>query len=211
MLWSGWYDYVLPRATGLTPEFADQMLLTAAREFCDRSAALREDGARTAVANAVSYTVPVAAGLELVKIWHVWYGNRKVPGRNPDQITQDRGTFWPDLLGEPQMWTRLDDLSAIRLVPRNVTAGSAIRFDMAVKPTLAATGLRDDFAFRFYTAIGDGALSNALIISGRPWTDAARSVDHRSRFDAEVARAHALSARGFSDDYVRRNGRRRFL
>ena len=210
MLWSGWYDYVLPRASGLTPEFALESIRMAAREFCDRTAALTLDGSATAIAGGTVYPITFA-GYELVKVWQVWYGPKKIHAMNPQQLTQDYGEYWPDLAGNPLCWTQDGVLTDIRLVPKHTGPNLPLKWKAAVKPTLASTGLRDDFANRFHEAIGEGALSKVLGISARPWTDPGRAMACKIAFDSEIARAHAMAARGFAGTFVQRNGRRRFM
>jgi len=211
MLWSGWYDYVLPRASGLTPEFAEQAIRLAAREFCDRTAALTLDGDDTATAAEAVYPIVFTGGYELVKVWQVWYANKKIHAMNPQQLTQEYGEYWPDLAGKPINWTQDGVLNEIRLVPRHTGANLPLKWKAAVKPTLSSTQLRGDFAHRFHEAIGQGALSKVLDIGGRPWSDPGRAVACKIAFETEIDRAHAMAARGFAGTFVQRNGRRRFM
>jgi hypothetical protein len=211
MLWSGWYDYVLPRANGLTVEFAEENIRLAAREFCERSKAVVMEGADTATAAETTYPLAVPAGYELVKVRQVWYAGKKLPAANPAQLDQDYGDYWPDLTGVPKHWTHDGEIDTLRLVPRHVGPDQPMKWKVAVKPTLASTGLRDDFAEKFHEAIGEGALSKVLGISRRPWYDPQRGAACTIRFNAEIDRAHAMAARGFAGDFVQRNGRRRFM
>lgn len=211
MLWSAWYDYVLPRASGLTPEFSDQQLRLAAREFCERTMALTMRGTGTATELAADYPLTFAAGYETVKVRRVWYDGRRLTPVNSEQLSEDNYEDWADTFGTPIRWTHDQSIDRIRLVPRHEGPDKAIAYLASVKPTMSATGLRDDFAARYFETIGEGALWRVLSIPKRPWSDPNQAALCKSRFDAETDAAHAMAARGFADDFLRRGSRSRFM
>jgi hypothetical protein len=211
VLWAGWYDYVLPRASGLTPEFADQQLMLAAREFCERTMALTMRGAATATDTDEDYALTFTGGYETVKVRRVWYDGRKLTPINVEQLSEDNAEDWADEFGTPVRWTHDQSIDRIRLVPRHEGPDKPIAYLASVKPPVTGAGLRDDFAKRYYEAIGDGALWRVLAIPRRPWSDPNQAALCKARFDAEADTAHAMAARGFADDFLRRGSRARFM
>jgi len=211
VLWSGWYDYVLPRASGLTPEFADQNLRLAARDFCERSLAVTLRGTATATDSAEDYAMSFADAYEPVKVRRVWYDGRKVREISSEQLSEDNNEDWTTVTGTPARWTHNGAIDRIRLVPRHEGPDKPIAYLAAVMPPITAQGFLDEFAARYYKAIGDGALELVLMIKDRPWSDPNRAMFHKELFDGAVNSAHAKAARGFAGDFLRHNSRSRFL
>jgi len=147
----------------------DHSLIRAARTFCKRSKAIREDlDPVDTAANTAVYTLTPPADHEVEDIAQVLYDGRELrPISHKDAAKQD--PEYRTTNGVPSRYI-YEGANQIRLigVPTSVLV-DAIEVRAILKPTLTATTFHDELLDDHYQAVADGALGVLFLMAGQAW------------------------------------------
>jgi hypothetical protein len=105
---------------------------------------------------------------------------------------------WPSKTGtNPQWFTALTDISTFNIIPiPEATVADAFNLQVALAPTLTATGVEQAFFEQWKDGLIDGALSRLMEMPGKTWTDVKGAATRQARYIAEMAQARAQANKG---------------
>ena len=202
MLWSAWYDEVLPDCPGVGQAFASQCIRAAAIEFFEESRAWQETSdAMNAVANQADYafvktgvtdTIPGEMIVDMVDVQQVWWKGGEIdPFSRIDLIAEFQN--WPTQTGQPEGFLCLaPDKITLAGYPTASEAG-VIKATAILKPTRSATGITDARGREYFDAIAYGAKARIQSSPGKPFTEMNAAARNRQKFEDEIAK-HCLKA-----------------
>ena len=189
--WDQFWPFVLPEVIGCPNPTVNFALAQAAREFCQRTSAWREWSdtfTATGLVQRFDFDLPSQTELVAAKRCSVNGEDVQVLGslNLPPDWSQTGTTFCGEALIHISM-------AEYMLYPLP-TAGDVVAIEVAVKPTLAATGVGDDVYTKYAETVAKGALYRLLSSTRKPWTDLASAVIARTAFEAGV---HQAANEGF--------------
>lgn len=105
---------------------------------------------------------------------------------------------WPTAVGaQPLHFTTLNTKDTFNIIPKpTATVASAFNAQVALIPTLAATGVEQKFLEEWKEGIVDGALSRLLRIKDRPWSDDKEAAIRLQSFVREYTFAKIQASKG---------------
>lgn len=202
-LWADFYDFVLPELPGLPAGApADHYIRSAAIEFFERTNNWRVEtaGQNIVAAQAAYLLTPPTANTQVTKVLEVRIEDRLLTPMGEQALVEKYGPSidWQEVTSEkPEYWNISLPPDTIRLVgipTANVTAG--LTAQVAIVPTLAATGI-DDALFRaFRTQIA--ALSKAMAMESarKPYSNVERAEKLRQWVNEEIGFAAYVFNKG---------------
>lgn len=195
--WSLFYPDVLPELPGAPVAMIDHWLRNAAIEFCERSKAHVTDLAPvSAVADQMSYAIPLVTGTELVEINELWFSGERLTPKSPGFLS-DQYADWTIEIGAPDYYTQQDAVNVL-LVPAPDTAETdAIKIKASIKPGTAATGIDDMLFSKWRIPIGAGCKAKMMAMAGKPWSNPDNVILYLSQFEAAIAEATPDANAGF--------------
>ncbi len=178
------------------PEIAIvEKLRLAAREFCIRSWAWREDLDPLETIELIDeYRLPLPAGAVMVQVLTVKYDGVEIdPGSDEglEELLGDLDSLDP---GRPGHYLS-PHIGSIRLVPRPALSGGRVTVKAALAPTFDAIGLPDFLVDRWGETIMAKARALLFRMDNRPWSDSASATDFETQFNASVGSAKGRAAR----------------
>jgi hypothetical protein len=211
MLWSAWYDEVLPDCPGVPQTFASNCIRAAAIEFFRESRVWQETSdAINAVANQADYSfaksgVTNVAVVDWLQVW--WKGSEIDAYSKTDLIGQFQN--WPTQTGQPEGFTSIvpDKLTLVGYPTANETG--AIKATAILRPGRASTEITDARGEEYFEAIAYGAKNRIQRVPGKSYTDLSAAASNLSRFESEIARHNVASV--FGKNRSRINSRTRFM
>lgn len=186
-------------ARGCPPLVIADALSKAARDFFNKSLAYRKWLAAFDLTAATStYTIPgLPTGTEVARLLVLHCNGLPVYDYTHDQfLARDR--TWPSQTGyQPMRVTVLDenDTFNIQPVPTDTITG-AFNAQVALRPTLAATGLEQGYLEEWHDAMIDGALSIVLRIKGEAWSDDKEADKREASFQRSIIEAKIKAEKG---------------
>lgn len=209
MLWTDWYDEVLPDCPGVGQPFASQCIRAAAIEFFEESRAWQETSdAINAVANQSEYAFSKSgvSNVDMVDVLQVWWKGMEIdPYSRGDLIAEFQN--WTIQTGQPEGFLCLspDKITLVGYPTTNETG--AIKISAILKPTRGATGITDARGREYYDAISYGAKARIQSSPGKSFTDLASAGRNREKFEGEINK-HCLKATlGKNQSTMRRSTR----
>jgi hypothetical protein len=186
---SAFYSRILPHLPGCPEPVVDQMLLTSAIEFCEKSQVLRQNlDPFSTVADIGEYDLDSPSAQLIIS---------RVLGVTADGIplVGDMAESFPRYLpvdsGIPSSFyvDRTDSQFVLRLLP---TPDDVYRLvtTVALRPAMTATQLEDDLYNRWVEPVVSGAIYRAMLLPDQPFTNYARA----SQVQMETAR-HITNSR----------------
>lgn len=178
-------------APAATDPLVRMCIVSAAREFCDRSLIWRDWLACVkSVSPVTEYTFTLPTGAEIVRLEAVTLDDAEVPVESFTAPALDWQASPADL--EQQAIT--DDLVKFRLTGAEVSG--TVKARVALKPTTAATTLPDLLASRYLEGICAGAAARVLSTVGAEFYRPMDAQVLRDAFEASVAAAAGDVFRG---------------
>lgn len=186
-LWADFHPYVLPDVPGCPEPMLDQALRETARDFCTRTKAWAEwmDPFTASSARAL-YEFEPDAGTEVVAALAATVGK--------DEYTvlgsKDLPAAWQD--GEQG---KVKDKTLIHVNSKEFilypapSAGQRITLQLALRPTMAGTGVGDVIFEEFTEAIAAGAKSKLMAKPRKEWTDLQTAAICGLEFERRVSMA----------------------
>lgn len=186
---------ILPYAPACSDPLAEQALLDAAIEFCERSLVLRQqlDPFQT-TAGIVEYDIqPYSPQLDVARVLAVTLDNLPV---NP-LFADDVGI--PTVTSNDPRWfyTQRDEQNQLQLclspVPGEAQTAAVL---IALRPDKSATELADMLFHTWDEVLSYGALARILRVPGQSFTDGAAATYYLQRFNAGVTKARTEGGYG---------------
>ena len=175
-------------------------LLRAARKFCQESQVWQE-----------TYHIGFAAGLSEGQInmkdgqaMQAIIDVRKMGGTE-SLIKTPSPRFLQTASGEPRAYAATTSRLYIGPLPTDTYIAEAL---IAVKPSLSATTLPDDFLEDWGEAVAHGAVESLLNMPDTDWYDPKASMGHGNQFRNGITDARVRMSQGFSNASPRASGGR---
>lgn len=182
---------------------ATDAIRRAAIEFFEKTLAwVYNHPAIDVVAAQMAYPFVPPAGAVVAKVLQAWYNGGKITSKTPDQLDEIYAN-WRTITGTPQYITQ-DDERNLLLVPTPsaaLTAGLVLR--VALKPTLASTGVETRIYEEYRDAIASGAKARLMLMKDKPYSDMKLGALEMGLFNAAVADAKFKAQKGFGRARVR--------
>lgn len=202
--WSAFFNDVLPHVPGCTEPVAQNEILNAAIEFCDRSwgwTGFHDTLSVTATVGDVEFEPP--DGRKVVIVLEGWFSGCHLPYRAPGDLEREFGGDWTTKTGTPCVCTQLNT-AEVRLVPIPVAgAPNSLRMRVAWKPTSDATGIGAEFFEEHRVHIAAGALAKLLTMQKKPWTNKDDGGLKLAEFESAIDRTKGKVLRGFGRSRTR--------
>lgn len=189
--------FVLPYAPSCPEPVAIQYIRQAAIDFCQRTRFWRQvDDFPVEGDMEEILVVPNQASLfEIEKAWFQptgegrWVPLKKTPYAEIDQALLDEE---PNTYTVPNVISQIE-YNTVTLIPR---ASGTLRISMFLSPSYDAHDCPDNLYSNFASTIGDGALSEILMIPEQPYTNPNIAALKAGLFNSECDRNFALNVRG---------------
>lgn len=176
--------YILARAKGCPEPTATEAIITAAREFCERTRVWRNEATET-----ISATGEITPTLPAGSVLHDVDYARLDDGELTSISVKTLDETWPgwrtDTSGNPKHITQLS-VDKLRLVPE--TDSGSLFLSLILKPAYGATTLPDFIGTQYRKAIRHGALAEIFAIPGDVFTNPALSQANGVEFLDEIGR-----------------------
>lgn len=201
--WDNFHPLVRPDAVMCPVPMVDQALMLTARDFCLRTAVWRE-WADTFYANGLKnrFDFDLPSGAELVKATRALVDGQDVTVYPPGKLPSDWQTATTS--GGKTFLVHIDLLEF--LICPKPAAGIAVAVEVALRPTMNATGVGDVVFERHAEAIAAGAKARLLAQPGKAWTELAAAAMARAEYERAVPAAANEEWRLTSDKRVRKAG-----
>lgn len=205
--WSEFYPDVLPELPGAPLPVVDHWLRNVAIEFCERSKVLVADlAAIDAVANQMSYSLPMPSDTELVDVVSAWFMGNEITPKAPDYLVRRYGD-WMEEKGTPEHYTH-QDTGAILLVPApSNDAAGALKIKATIRPSLTSVGVDDWLYGKYRMALAAGCKARMMAMKGTAWADGDLFALNLGIFETAIANARSAVASGFTRARPRFSGR----
>ncbi|WP_373078576.1 hypothetical protein [Zhongshania sp.] len=194
--------YILTRAKGCPEPTANEAVITAAREFLERTRAwnyervlpLAELNLDTSTVNGTTFdtidsdTGEISPSLPADSVLHdISFARMDGQTITPIalQTLDEERPDWRDEYGAPENVTQIS-IDKIRLVPRQDTGDLFI--SVKLKPAYGATTLPDFMGTQYRKAIRAGALAEIFSIPGEVFTNPGLADAHKAEFMSEIGR-----------------------
>lgn len=197
---SAFLPFVLPEVPGCPGPLAEQRVLTACIDFCERTNYWRyESDPMPMEADLDEYEVDIPSGSQLVTIIDpINFNGKKIYSTTKEQLDKNENDDWQDKQGDTPNSYYNKSLGVFRPVPYpETTISDAIKLDLALKPLPTATTVEDFLFNEFFQTIADGALAKLFALPKKAWSDPSLSVYHAGMFDDAVSEATTKAKSGF--------------
>lgn len=200
------FDVFLSRVLPHVPGAPDITVTNAARAACiewfQRTLTWRDTiGPGVAVAAETVYTLALPPNSALAKLTGYWIN--EIEGRT---INVDRGmrVTKAQLTSSNVAWVT-SGRRVVNIYPAPI-GGEVLAFQVALKPTQAATTLLADLWEHYAEQLEYGALARIFRMPKQPWTDLQLSAYYEGLFKDEIDRKGAAASKAFSRDGGRVRG-----
>lgn len=192
-----WLPFVLPYCYGCTDPLAEQAILSACIDFCNRSLAVQNVSTETTVIGQPDYDIEQPSQLQLVKVLAVHYGNTRLRAVSLEMIQPAnalRGESFGDWdlpQGTPVEWCQRDltqPIVSVYPTPAEVVTGG-ITIKAALTPTRTATSVPDILFTDYCEDIAAGAIGRLLSMPNQPFSAPAIATSFLARFAAATTSA----------------------
>jgi len=210
--WSAFTPRILPEVPRCSSPLAEQAVLDAVIDFCERSYINQIDHTPIdAVANTGEYAWAPGTNLKVVRPELVWYDKKPLEAKTRDELALIYA-YWPDQVGTPLYFLQ-EKLEKLILVPKPAAAlVSGIRAKVSVRPSRSAVDVDDAIYDRYLDAIVYGAKARLFYMDNQPWSNSAKAVDCMGAFEALADKARLAMFKGMGRARNESNrGYKRFL
>lgn len=194
VLWTAFYDYILPDLPGCPFAVADNALRLAAIAFCEQSLAWRyqHPGVSVVPATAEYAFVPPAEAV-VHAITYAEFAGKEIEAHAGE--ANIRIADWRNRTGTPEYV--LGGATSLTLVPIPDVAGT-LKLTVALKPSPTATGVDDNIFNEYREAIVHGALAKLMLSPKKPYTSPNLATYHQQQFTILTGAAGMRQARNFT-------------
>ena len=173
---------------------------TAAVDFCRKSNAYRfGTGPIPAIANVEDYEVSVPAGTRICRIMSGTWKDKPLYAVSTVQRAANGPT------GTPYYYQLVGQTLRVTDAPV-ATEFDAFQFELALEPTMSATGMDDEFVNEHYQAIVWGAITSLLMMPLQPWSAPQSAAAYEQHYIAAISRAEGRA----NDDHTPKRRQTRY-
>lgn len=197
--WAGFYDHIMPEASGVTSATVDFMLRQIAIDFC------QETGIHTAevapinvVANTAEYalTSPVSE-TEPYQVKAAWYDGTPLDLAPIDALNA-ASDYWPGGASKtPTAFTQKQPDKLILYPKPDTSLTAGLRVELILRPTQASTGLTTWIAERYMRELACGVKGRLMSQPDKPWTRPDFASYYTGLYEAAKTRATVDANRSF--------------
>ncbi len=205
MLWSAFYDLVLPEVPGVATALVDLALRRTAIDLCTQSGiySLTPTSPITVQEEIGDYTlVSPDNQAEPIFVWSVEYiygtsnnvnASSSTLGPTTLAILEGLADYWRNRVGNPVAFTQLaPNTLTLFPLPGTNDVPAILLPRIALRPISTATGLADTIANEYMDGIASGAKARLMRMPNKPWTSLGNSQMYQSeyssaRLDAKIA------------------------
>lgn len=209
-LYSDFVTLLAPSLPGCPNAVIENYVRRAAREVCERTLAWRyEPSSQVLVAGTYSYAYQPAASTEVHDVLSATINDTKLTALPYNEVAR-RYPLWPDTdvdrRGHPLFITQWAPATYYVAPTPDAAVTYTVEMVVALKPTLAATGMDEAVADELETAIQHCVLQHLLVLPDRPWSDRELAAYHAKQYIFSVSERRArtlvgiggaLTARGY--------------
>lgn len=201
---SDFLPFVLPYAPGCSDPMAEQAIVSACMEFCERSLIVQETLGESSAADQADYDVSEPAQGALVKVLAVFYLDARLKARSREMVRRGSAARGEAITGvtvtsgTPVEWFSRDPAQPIISLypPPAESEEGAITIVAAFRPTRAATRVADTLYDDYAEDIAAGAIARLLIMPAQSFTSPSLAGTYRSQFLSAVHAASTLARVG---------------
>jgi hypothetical protein len=196
--------YVAPYVFDCSDPMAEQAVLSACIEFCQRTNFVQNTSSETTVVGTTDYDVEEPSQQELAKVLAVFYQGNKLKARSSEMVSY-APALRNEAIGEaeiatgtPTEWFNRDPAQPIVTVypaPDAVLAGG-ITIRAALKPKRTATSVADTLFDDWAEDIASGAVARLMLTPRMPFTNAALAPVFRAQFNTACVKAAVMARVG---------------
>lgn len=200
MKWSGFYDYVMPELSGVTPDLVDIYLRRAAIELCEETAVYVADHDPVSLIKGIAeYDLETPEPeTDIVSVKKAWVGDAAIDYVSQDTLNQ-RPTYWPgETAPRPVAFTQQTQTSLIVYPKPSESIRNGLKMKVVLRPSLTSTGIADWVGGKYIQEISDGAKAMMMAMPNKPWTQPEGAALYRSQFEAGKTRATIEGQRSFT-------------
>lgn len=198
VLWSAFYDEILPVLNGVTPALVDSMLREVSIEFCRKTCLHSAEVDLIDVSAGVNeYTLTSSvSGTQVAMVKAAWFNGTPL-SYIPLEILNQSNPYWPSVTGtEARYYTHRQPGSLLLFPVPDTDASGALRVETILVPTLDATGLTEWIATKYHYELACGAKGRLQMQPARPWTDLEQAQVNLAYYRAAITRATIDTSRG---------------
>jgi hypothetical protein len=203
--WSDFYNDLVPSLPGVGLPLLEHELRRAAQDFFSGSRAWRIvlDPIGTEAGVFEYQMMADDRGQDVVRIEAAAYLSGGLDVLTlPDVVTR-YGADWWNASGSPAAVTQLRP-GYISLCPTpDAAVADALVLTVSVRPSDTSTGIDDDLAIKFRSALIDGAKGRLMLMPKKPWTDFQLGSVLSARFGDKVDDARSKAERAYGRGRVR--------
>lgn len=194
ILWTAFYDYIVPDLPGCPFAVADHALRLAAIAFCEQSMAWRyQHPDVTVIAATAEYAfVPPAESVVHTITYAEFEGEAIETHAGESNIMIDD---WHNQTGTPEYV--LGGYTGITLVPTPDVAGT-LTMTVVLKPSPTAIGVDDNVFNEYRAAIVHGALAMLMLSPKKPYSSPNLATYHQQQFTIAAGMAGMRQARNYT-------------
>ncbi|MDN5836557.1 MAG: hypothetical protein L0H12_04305 [Nitrosospira sp.] len=193
-LWSDFHDLAAPDLPGCPVVAIDMALRQSAIAFAEQSLAWRDSHPDIAVvAGTATYAFVPPAQAVVHAVTHAEFENKEIESHAGE--SNIRIADWRNRMGTPEYV--LGGATSLQLVPMPDVAGT-LSLEVALKPSVTATGVDDSIFNEFREAIIHGALARLMLSPKKPYSSAQLSMYHAQQFTIKTAAAGVRVARNYN-------------
>lgn len=204
--WDAFLPHVLVDVPQCPNPVAEHAIKMAAIEFCARSRIHQyEHPTVNVLADTHTYAFVPPTETVVVEILQAWFDELRIWPKQPDALVHMYRDWKTAEAQKPNYVTQMDERN-FRLVPiPTVALAGGVTMDVALKPTLAATGLETRLYEEYVETIAHGAKWRLMEKPKQGWSDPQLASYHKRMFEEAVTAAYNRVRSGFG-----RGGETRF-
>lgn len=210
---STFLPFVIPHVPGCSDPMAEQAILTACIDLCDRSSVHQSTSSESAQPGQSDYDVEVPRMATVATVLAVFYRQNKLTAASREMVSNAIAVRGEPVAGDtiaqgtPQEWFCRDPVTAVVSIypPPAETAAGAVTIVAAFKPQRTATQVADFLFDDYADDVAAGAIARLLNVPAQLWTNPVMAKPFADQFNRAVSRA-SIAARvglGMSASRVR--------
>jgi len=199
---SAFLPYVMPYVDGCPDIVAEQAILRASIEFCERTQYWRYDlSPITPVKNIKEYTLSLPSGSAISSVEDpVYHAGTEISLVTRDWLSKNVAN-WKTITKSKAEYIYVPEPGKIRLVPYpSETSVGALEVSVILKPKPDATTIPDVLFDEYFECISEGAKYKLFSIPKKDWSDTESSLIAKAIFDDGIEGAVSKSKSGFKTE-----------
>lgn len=195
---------VLPILAAFPPEpLVENAIKRAVIEFCTESLIWKylpdpidiDAGER-------EYMIEIPPGAETAMVMNAAFDGDRITPQSTEWLDIELPGWGTDL-ATPKYFTQVESNQIILAPIPDSTISGGLMLTIALRPQVSSSGFPKWIANKYLYDIADGAAAKLMLMSGKPWTDAANGAYRKSQFDSAIAKARESSAKALGRAVIR--------